>query len=249
MTACPASRSWRMRSSSAAVSRSASAVVGSSRSAPWATDRALWRSRRAGGPPRTVTRRGPGRGRRGRLGRASRGLRSSRGRVIPRRAGNRPIIRFSPTERSGSRLSSWYTTPMPAARACAGVGLPTLDRPPRTRRVAPDRPGEDLDERALPRAVLPGQAVHLTGPEVEVDVGERLDRPVRFDTPRSETKTSPLAAVGASVVAVPSLGLARRWGQQFLDLGACPCSTCPRAPLPGRGCAAESCRPSPSPPR
>src|SRR3954454_15822270 len=45
-------------------------------------------------------------------------------------------------------------------------------------RVALDRAGEDLDQRALAGPVLAGEAHDLAGAELERDAGERLDRPV-----------------------------------------------------------------------
>src|SRR6185312_13542722 len=44
--------------------------------------------------------------------------------------------------------------------------------------VAPDGAGEDLDQRALARPVLTGEAHDLAGAELERDAAERLDRPV-----------------------------------------------------------------------
>ena len=46
-------------------------------------------------------------------------------------------------------------------------------------RVGRDRAGEDLHERALPRAVLPDDRVHLARLGLEVDLGERLGRAER----------------------------------------------------------------------
>ena len=109
MIAWPSSRSPWMRASSAFVSDSDSAVVGSSKirtrglapstfaiSTSWRTASEVSATSVFGSSHSRPTRSS-----------IALALRlSSPGRVTPRRAGRRPIIRFSPTDRSGSRLSS-----------------------------------------------------------------------------------------------------------------------------------------------
>ena len=96
-------------------------------------------------------------------------------------AGAWPMNTFSATLRSGNRRGSWWTTAMPER---AGVGRAGDDR---RLAVDLDRPGvrlvharEDLDERALARAVLADQRVDLARAEVERHVGQRLGRRERL---------------------------------------------------------------------
>ena len=89
---------------------------------------------------------------------------------------------FSATERPSTTSSSWYMVATPSFSA--------RDRVRDRHRLAVDqdlalvglvRSRQDLDERGLARSVLPEQAVHLAGPDVEVDTvecacaGELLD--------------------------------------------------------------------------
>jgi hypothetical protein len=109
MIAWPSSRSEWMRASSALVSDSDSAVVGSSKIstrglAP--STLAISTSWRTASDVSATGVLGSSHSRPTRSSIAVALRLSSPGRVMPRWAGSRPIIRFSPTDRSGSRLSS-----------------------------------------------------------------------------------------------------------------------------------------------
>ena len=110
ITAWPSSRSWWIRASSALVSASDSAVVGSSKistrgdsPSTLAISTSCWTA--SDSVPTSVPGSSESRPTRSSIARAW--LCNSRGRVIPRWAGRWPISRFSATERSGRRLSSW----------------------------------------------------------------------------------------------------------------------------------------------
>ena len=110
MTAWPSSRRPWMRASSALVSDSDSAVVGSSKISTrgfWPSTLAISTSWRTASEVSATSVLGSSQSSPTRSSMARDCLRSAPGRVIPRRAGRRPISRFSPTLRSGSRLSSW----------------------------------------------------------------------------------------------------------------------------------------------
>ena len=80
------------------------------------------------------------------------------------RDGAWPMNTFSATLRSGNSRGSWWTTAIPSARAWAGpeitVGSPFDDDRPRVGLVDAR---QDLDQRALARAVLPDERVDAAG--------------------------------------------------------------------------------------
>ena len=90
-------------------------------------------------------------------------------------AGACPMYTFSATLRSGNSRGSWWTTAIPRARAWAGpemtVGLAVDDDRPRVGLVDA---GEDLDQRALARAVLPDQRMDAARAQVERHAGQGL---------------------------------------------------------------------------
>ena len=84
----------------------------------------------------------------------------------------RPARMFSATERSGARLSSWWTMTIPATRASAGgrgKGPSAEGDPALVRR---QDPGRDPHQRALARPVLADQRVDFAGADVEIDAVE-----------------------------------------------------------------------------
>ena len=101
---------------------------------------------------------------------ASQRRRSSAGRVIPRCAGSWPISRFSPTDRSGQQAqllvddADARVARLHRRRAAEVAALHLVGAG-----VALHGAGEDLDQRALAGAVLAGQAVDLAGAQLEVD--------------------------------------------------------------------------------
>ncbi len=104
--------------------------------------------------------------------------RSAPPRTSPWRDGSRPIRRFSCTDSSGSRRQLLVDDADARRAGLGGARVPELLAVDLVgARVAPDGAGEHLDDRRLARPVLAGEAVHLAGVELEVDVLDRLDRP------------------------------------------------------------------------
>ena len=83
---------------------------------------------------------------------------------------------FSPTEKRGMRLRSWWTAPIAERSASRGEANST-DRPSSRRR--PEfglvDASHDLDEGRLSCTVLAHQRVNLSGADVERDIVERAD--------------------------------------------------------------------------
>src|ERR1044072_4855210 len=168
MIACPSSRNEWILASSALVSDSDSAVVGSSKistrgfapstfaiSTSWRTASEVSSTGVFGSSQSRPTRSS--------IVLALRLI--SLGRRMPRRAGTRRApARGAPPPPGGGggldRAGVAHVTALDLVRAL----------------IALDRAGEDLDQRALAGAVLAGEAVHLAGAQLQRDVLERPDR-------------------------------------------------------------------------
>src|SRR5436190_2235872 len=83
-----------------------------------------------------------------------------------------------PSSRSCMILSSSRCVSASDSAVVGSSKMITRGDSPRTFAISPDRAREDLDERALAGPVLAGEAHDLAGPQVEIDVGQRLVRAV-----------------------------------------------------------------------
>ena len=119
--------------------------------------------------------------------------------------------------------------------------------------VALDGAREDLDQRALAGAVLAGEAVHLAGAQLEVDVLERLDRAValgRAGAARRRPRGRATGRAGGERSRRRSSGrLLGRRVQQLLDLGRVHVLLVRERGARVERAAAARCRRSPSRPR
>ena len=107
--------------------------------------------------------------------------RFSRVETFVRHVSSTPSQTLSSTERASATRTSWKTVTMPCSCAAFGfrscsLGAGDLD----PARVGHVHAAQDLDQRALTRAVLPDEGVDLAGAQLERAVLERLRRAERL---------------------------------------------------------------------
>ena len=182
MIAWPSSRSWWMRASSAFVSLSDSAVVGSSKISTRGLEPSTlaistsWRTASEVSPT-GVPGSSQSRPTRSSIVRAAR-LSSPRPRdaAAGGQAAHHQVLADRQVRQQAELLVDDADARVARLRRARVAHVAALD--PVLALVALDGAGEDLDQRALAGAVLAGEAVDLAGAQLERDVLERLDRAV-----------------------------------------------------------------------
>ena len=105
----------------------------------------------------------------------------------PPRVGSLPRTMFSRTVKLSASMKCWWTMPMPASMASAGLLEVDLAAVEQDRAlVGAVHPVQGLHQRRLAGAVLPDDGVHLTAPHPQLDVavgddaGETLRDPAQL---------------------------------------------------------------------